>query len=234
MALRARSERLLRNPLGAPLIVALLLLAVLTLPERRAVAAGSDPAEVMRKIVQDLDLQDMPAPEPPQPTSQIRWRIPADVARAILIGALIVGTGFALYAVRDTLPRWPYAKPRKGGTPRASPTESAQVLRMEASAEDADTLAGEGRFAEAMHVLLLRSLVELRDRIPTLVSDALTSREILQRAPLPGDGSVALRDLIDRVEVVHFGRREASSDDYRACRTSYGHLLDAMRPELVA
>lgn len=231
MALRGVFERLSRVGFSAAV---LFLVPFLAMAERQAAAAGADPAEVMGRIVRDLDLQDMPRPDTPRPTSTTRWHIPADLARLILIGALIAGTGFALYSVRDTLPRWPRAKVGKKGASPTPVADVAQVRRMEASADDADALAGEGRFAEAMHVLLLRSLVELRERIPALVTDALTSREILQRATLPGDGPLALSDLIDRVERVHFGRRPAAAEDYGACRTSYRRLLDAMRDGLVA
>lgn len=230
MGSRAVCERHRRPRLGAAGLALLFGMAVAAPVASAGTAA--DPVAVMRPLIDELDLQGMPAPAQEAPVSTTRWQISAELARTILFAALVCGVGFALHALRDTLPGWRRPEADVSGTPHPIAPAAEQVRRMEATAADADALAAEGRFAEAMHVLLLRSLLEVRERCPGLFRDAWTSREILRRASLPSEGPVVLRDLIDRVEPVHFGRRPAAPEDYRACRTSYARLLDLLRTGL--
>src|SRR5690349_8769140 len=51
--------------------------------------------------------------------------------------------------------------------------------------EEADTLAREGRYAEAIHHLLFRSVEDIARRRPTLVRPALTSRELAASEAIP-------------------------------------------------
>src|SRR5690606_19168962 len=51
--------------------------------------------------------------------------------------------------------------------------------------EDADRLAGEGRFAEAAHLLLLRGVQDIQSHRPRAVAPALTSRDIAASPDLP-------------------------------------------------
>ncbi len=99
---------------------------------------------------------------------------------------------------------------------------------MAEAGDDADDLARAGRIAEAMHLLLLRALMEMRARLQITLADSLTSREILRKVVLPDDGRLALGELIGRVERVHFGAEPASLDDYGVCRGTFERLIGAM------
>jgi len=81
--------------------------------------------------------------------------------------------------------------------------------------ESAEALAGEGRFAEAIHALLLDTL-EALTRAARL-APSLTSREIAARAPLPAGARAALSDLVAAVERSRFGGAPAGEEDFRAC-----------------
>ena len=63
---------------------------------------------------------------------------------------------------------------------RPAPDMARDLLR------DADTLAARGKFAEAAHLLLLRSIEHIRAHKPDFVKPALTSREIETFGQLPG------------------------------------------------
>ena len=52
--------------------------------------------------------------------------------------------------------------------------------------EEADALAREGRFAEAIHHLLFRSIEDIANRRPAVVRPALTSRELAASDGIPG------------------------------------------------
>ena len=59
------------------------------------------------------------------------------------------------------------------------------AARARALLEDADRLAAEGRFAEAVHLLLFRSIEDVEGRRPDLIAPSLTSRDIAALSALP-------------------------------------------------
>ncbi len=89
---------------------------------------------------------------------------------------------------------------------------------------DPDRLAASGRFAEAIHALLLRALVLISRRLDSHWPRSLTSREILRHGQLPGPARSHLGQLIQRVEVHHFGGLEPVATDYSRCQEIYEKL----------
>ena len=92
----------------------------------------------------------------------------------------------------------------------------------------ADELAAQGRFVEAMHVLLLQALADIRRRLREEFADSMTSREILRSRQVSDALRRPLRDVISRVEWTYFGGHPAVRDDYLACRTSFSALVEAL------
>ena len=89
----------------------------------------------------------------------------------------------------------------------------------------ADELAAQGHFVEAMHVLLLQALAEIRARSQrTVCRIRSTSREILRSKHLSDDLRRPLRDVVNRVEWSYFGDHPAEQNDYLACRSSFAAL----------
>jgi hypothetical protein len=97
--------------------------------------------------------------------------------------------------------------------------------------DDADVLANEGRYSEAIHALLLRTLQELVRTSSVRVSPAHTSREILARVPLLTDSRDALSGLITAVELTFFGGDVASADDFARCRAQFQVFAAAFRAQ---
>ena len=191
-----------------------------------ASAAAADPVATMRRLAGELDLQrELPGEKREDTPSDLNLRIPG--ASTILWVALAVGLAFALWALRDTIPFLRRRNP-DGHQDTALAPDTAAVARMAEAGDDADELAGAGRIAEAMHLLLLRALAEMRSRLRIALADSLTSREILRTVALPDDGRRALSELIGRVERVHFGAKPATLDDYGACRATFERLVGAM------
>lgn len=210
------------------------LAGLLALASPAMAALDADPAAIRRSaetVASRLGLQtDLPLDRPdieerrPDP-SGARFQIPA--AQLLLFAALAVCLGLVLYSLRDRLPR--LGKPRlKAQTPEAL-AEAAAVERMAETRQEADELAASGRYAEAMHALLMRGLAEMRRRLGVEFADSLTSREILRAVRLVPAGRQGLADLIRRVEFVHFGLHPAGRDDYAACLASYEALAGAVR-----
>jgi hypothetical protein len=100
---------------------------------------------------------------------------------------------------------------------------------METAQTGADDLARRGKFAEAMHALLLQSLSELRRHLHAPLAVSLTSREILHHIDLPPEGHAVFADIVERVEISHFGGRRPEAEDYVACRRSFDALARVLR-----
>ena len=209
-----------------------LILAALVLPA--AVSAAPDPAETAQAVAASLDLQtQLPVAKPEAPELRDApdlpgkpWKLTGDIAQVILYAALAVGIALVLYTLRDRLPS--FGTPRLAARRPDAVAQAAALERMVEAQIEADELAGQGRYAEAMHALLLRSLTEMRRRLQVSFADSLTSREILRVMDLPELGKLALADLIRRVELVYFGLHVAGREDYTACRASYEGLTAAM------
>lgn len=87
--------------------------------------------------------------------------------------------------------------------------------------EQADALAREGRYSEAVHLLLFRSINDIQARRSQRLSTALTAREIGALGNLPAAPREALRPIIGLVERSHFGGRPLGPADWSTARTSY-------------
>lgn len=93
--------------------------------------------------------------------------------------------------------------------------------RAAALLEDADALAAEGRFAEAVHLLLFRSIDDIQDKHSGLVGRSLTSREIGALNVLPSAVRDALSPIIRIVERSFFGGRDVDATGWQEARSSY-------------
>lgn len=101
-----------------------------------------------------------------------------------------------------------------------------QDFRPEAAAarsllEEADALARAGRFAEAVHLLLFRSIEDLQARLDIGVPRSLTAREIRDLSYLPARARRALGPIIRIVEYSFFGGRDVDATSWKEARASY-------------
>lgn len=86
---------------------------------------------------------------------------------------------------------------------------------------DADKLAGEGRFAEAVHLLLFRSIADIEERLPGAVKRSQTSREIEIVTAMPPEPKTGFEGIRRLVETSFFGGRHISKYQYAKARQSY-------------
>jgi hypothetical protein len=106
---------------------------------------------------------------------------------------------------------------RAPAEPTLEPAGPEAAFVVERPLGDAETLARAGRFGEAIHVLLLRTLEALMRGLERPLPRSYTSREILARVHLPDDARAALTHLVTAVEVSHFGGAEPDATDYATC-----------------
>jgi hypothetical protein len=87
--------------------------------------------------------------------------------------------------------------------------------------EDADRLAGEGRYGEAAHLLLQRSVSHIAEARPDWLHPASTAREIASLASLPERARSAFGVIAARVERSLFALRELDASDWQEARAAY-------------
>lgn len=86
---------------------------------------------------------------------------------------------------------------------------------------EADALAAQGRYAEAAHLLLLRSVQDIERRQPKAVRVSLTTREIASLQALPDTARPAFTRIGRVVERSLFGGASVQADDFADCRRAY-------------
>lgn len=87
--------------------------------------------------------------------------------------------------------------------------------------EEADALARAGKFADAVHLLLFRSIEDIQRRLEGGVPRSLTAREIGGLGLLPTRARAALAPIIAIVERSFFGGRDVDETGWRDARASY-------------
>lgn len=97
----------------------------------------------------------------------------------------------------------------------AAPADAAPAER-ELQLDDAARLAAEGRYAEAVHALLLAAIRHFAERSRTVIQPSRTSRELVRLLPLGPDAREAFSDLVRMVELSLFGGAPVSAQDYES------------------
>lgn len=138
----------------------------------------------------------------------------------ILIGLGILLGLFLLWTlVAPLVDRWRSrapAAPDPGWTPDRA--EAVALL------EEADRLAAEGRYGEATHLLLQRSVRQIADTRPDWLQPASTAREIAALSLLPETGRRAFALIAERVERCLYALRELDAQDWSVARRAYAEF----------
>jgi len=178
-------------------------------------ASAEQIGQTAKDSIRALDLQT----EFPRKVEPVKIPIP----QPLLWIGLAVALALVLYSLRDSLPFLLGGGRGDWEEPDAAFGEAAPGREIDALAA-ADTLSREGRFVEAMHMLLLQSLTDIRERSREQFADSLTSREILRGARLSAEARTSLREIIAAVERTYFGAYPAEPGDYAACRSNFDTL----------
>lgn len=202
-------------------------------PEPQAGTQGLDAAH--RALLQHRDIQfDFPAFEPPKPQDPPGWlealgRFFAHIFSATgqvlpyVFWGLVITAGLAILFLIAREAGWiewsAIGRKKKASASEAEYRPVGEVAR--ALLDDADTLAAQGRYAEAVHTLLLRSIEDMRRFRPHAVRPAATSRDLSRLTILPEQARSAFVPMAEAVETSLFGGRPIGAEVYAACRTAY-------------
>ena len=114
--------------------------------------------------------------------------------------------------------------PRSGGgageTDEWTPDRAATIALL----EDADRLAAEGRFDEATHLLLQRSVGQIAKARPDWVEPSSTARELAAIPALSDAARGAFAIISERVERSLFALRSLDRTDWETARAAYAEF----------
>lgn len=194
----------------------------------RASPPDEEFAQAHARLLEDQSLQfDGVSFTPPGGPGWLRWIGDAlEVIAPLLKWAFWIGlfllAALVLFAIGRELVRlrWPPSRPR-----RAEPIAVAEWRPDPQTTKDllgeADALAARGLYAEAAHILLLRSVQDIEKRQPSAVRVSLTTREIMALKALPDAARPAFSKIGQTVESSLFGGSSVDSDAFAECREAY-------------
>jgi hypothetical protein len=196
--------------------------------------SAADAARDWQAMRADAAIQYAPLPpfKPPQPPGWLKtlgeWLrgilepvgnaigVSWPVIEKVLIALAIV---FVLWIV------WRLAAPLLDRMREPKPAEEPEWAPDRAAAatllSDADRLAAEGRFGEAVHLLLQRSVGHISEARPDWLLPASTAREIAAFPMLPERARQAFGVIAARVERSLFALRDLDAGDWAAARSAY-------------
>ncbi len=148
------------------------------------------------------------------------FSVPAEVMTVLMWGAVAAFVLVILFLIAREVGALDWTRKR----PQAPPGEplyrpEAQVAL--ALLADADALAAEGRYEEAVHVLLLRSVEDMRRWRPRAVEPSFTSRDLSGLAILPPAARDAFSAMARLVETSLFGGRAVGQEGFAESRRAY-------------
>ena len=178
-----------------------------------------------------------PPPAPPPPTPEwlrslfdaignfFQWSAPA--AKPLMWIGVALLVLFLLYHFVPAFARWvdnlPFRR-KAAGDDAEDGIGLAEAGAARALLAEADALAAEGRFAEAVHLLLYRSVEDIENRRPGLVRPAMTSRDLAEARDLPAAARDAFSRIARAVEISLFGGRSIDAGAWQTCRGAYAEL----------
>ncbi len=209
-------------------------------PDRQADDAGFQQA--WEGIRADPDIQFTPLPDAAPAEISPFWRAVLDflqwlgdaifgpiVAAGDALGLTTRGMVIALavliaIALAVVAWRWFRRRAQAPGDPAAEEGWTPASREALALLDEADRLAAEGRYDEATHMLLRRSIEQIEAALPGLIDPSSTAREISASSGLPPAARRAFAAIAERVERSLFALRRLGAADWRAAREAYAQF----------
>lgn len=138
------------------------------------------------------------------------------------LGALVFG---AIYLIGRAVYETRFAKPKTEKAeepiiPLYQPAEAQARILL----DEIDRLAAEGRYGEAVHTLLFRSIQDIDRNRPNVVRRSLTAREIGGLSVLTVEARTAFSTIAGVSELAHFGGVSVNKAGFETARQAYAEL----------
>jgi len=196
-------------------------------------------ADAHRQLLTDKSIQ-FDLPPPPQQAPPPQWLLDllhtiGSLVKALgpLWTALLVIIALVLLAMLFIALFPPARRYIAGLIYRRSSAAAEPEWRPEADAarsllEAADALAADGRYDEAVHLILFRSIEDIGRWRGELLRPSLTSRDIAALSALPAQAGAIFGRIAAAVERSLFARRPLARADWEAARRDYAEF--ALKP----
>lgn len=150
------------------------------------------------------------------------------VVEVLLLILAVIGVGWIAWTLL-----WPLWRDRRPATAVAAPGWAPEREAAIALLEDADRLAAEGRYGEAAHLLLQRSVHQIASARPDWLTPSSTAREIATIRELPWAAKRAFAVIAGEVERSLFALHGLTAQDWTRARTAYAEfaLADLARAD---
>ena len=165
-----------------------------------------------------------PPPPPPEWLKELGEFLQAigpAMSYVFWIGVVLIAAAILYFIGREILRRMPSGQTARTTAAPAKPEFRPTKERAQALLEEADRLAREGRYEEAVRVLLHRSINDIEDAFPALVAPSLTAREIGGLEQLSARGREVFARIARAVEKSLFGGRSLDAGEFAECRRVY-------------
>jgi len=195
-------------------------------------ANGESFEQLHRQLLADPSLQfRIEHATPPKPSDWLSWLEPlAWIFKAVApflgyvfwAGVIVVAAMIAYAILGEIMRRLPRNAPASSD-PFVAPEPEFRpaAARAHALLEEADRLAREGRFGEAVRVLLHRSIEDMEQAFPAAIAPSMTSREISRLQYLSVKGRATFAKIAEAVEASLFGGRTLTAAHFAECRSAY-------------
>nr|WP_183614774.1 DUF4129 domain-containing protein [Novosphingobium hassiacum] len=140
------------------------------------------------------------------------------IEQALLLGA-IIGVAWIAWSLL-----WPLWLARRNRVDAASPDWAPAREDALALLEDADALALQGRYDEAAHLLLQRSIGQIARARPDWLTPSSTAREIGVNQALPAEARSAFGQIAGLVERARYALRALDATDWTKAREAYARF----------
>lgn len=175
------------------------------------------------------------APSPPpdwlEPLAQLIQAIAPFLYYVFWAGVAVVGAMIVYAIVTEVMRRFPQTA--ADAPPPADipvPEFRPAAARARALLEEADRLAREGRFGEAVRILLHRSIEDMDQAYPATIMPSMTSREISMLAYLSAQGRATFVRIAQAVEASLFAGRPLTAEQFADCRKAYESFVFEAAP----
>jgi hypothetical protein len=189
-------------------------------PATPAPNGGAAFADAHREMLGDSAIQfDFPSARPPE--AQTDFASLGPILQIVFWLAVAGIVAFLLYLIVPRLmgAKWPLRhKSDEAGADETWRPEAAEAREL---LGEADALAAAGRYSEAAHLILFRSIEDIDEKRPDLVRPALTSRDIAALDAIPGGPRSAFLAIAMMVERSLFAQRPLGPGEWSDCRDAY-------------